>query len=131
MKGNDTVVSFPDGKVFVDTESKNSLATAGSGDMLCGMIAGLISQGIKIEDSILVSIFLQSRISQEKNKTIVEDFIELIPKTLNLIKKNNWFKSNYGVFIMLKAGVAELVDALGLGSSDISRVGSSPSAVQR
>ena len=44
-------------------------------------------QGIRIEDSILVSIFLQSRISQEKNKTTVEDFIELIPKTLNLIKK--------------------------------------------
>ena len=89
LKGNDTVVSFPDGKVFVDTESKNSLATAGSGDMLCGMIAGLISQGVKIEDSILVSVFLQSRISQEKNKTIVEDFIELIPKTLNLIKNSN------------------------------------------
>ena len=89
LKGNDTVVSFPDGKVFVDTESKNSLATAGTGDMLCGMIAGLISQGIRIEDSILVSIFLQSRISQEKNKTIVEDFIELIPKTLNLIKNSN------------------------------------------
>ena len=87
LKGNDTVVSIPDGKVYVDTESKNSLATAGSGDMLCGMIAGLISQGIRIEDSILVSIFLQSRISQEKNKTTVEDFIELIPKTLNLIKK--------------------------------------------
>ena len=89
LKGNDTVVSFPDGKVYVDTESKNSLATAGSGDMLCGMIAGLISQGIRIEDSILVSIFLQSRISQEKNKTTVEDFIELIPKTLNLIKNSN------------------------------------------
>ena len=89
FKGNDTVVTFPDGRVYVDTESKNSLATAGSGDMLCGMIAGLISQGIKIEDSILVSVFLQSRISQEKNKTIVEDFIELIPKTLNLIKNSN------------------------------------------
>ena len=89
FKGNDTVVSFPDGKVYVDTESKNSLATAGSGDMLCGMIAGLISQGIRIEDSILVSTFLQSRISQEKNKTTVEDFIELIPKTLNLIKNSN------------------------------------------
>ncbi|MAJ68000.1 MAG: hypothetical protein CMM89_07620 [Rickettsiales bacterium] len=89
FKGNDTVVSFPDGKVYVDTESKKSLATAGSGDMLCGMIAGLISQGIRIEDAVLVSIFLQSRISREKNKTIVEDFIELIPKTLNLIKNSN------------------------------------------
>ena len=89
FKGNDTVVCFPNGKVYVDVESKSSLATAGTGDMLCGMIAGLISQGIRIEDSILVSIFLQSQISQEKNKTIVEDFIELIPKTLNLIKNSN------------------------------------------
>ena len=103
-KGNDTIVCFPNGKVYIDVESKNSLATAGTGDMLCGMIAGLISQGIRIEDSILVSIFLQSQISQEKNKTIVEDFIELIPKTLNLIKNSNWFKSNYGVFINIKSG---------------------------
>ena len=89
FKGNDTVICFPNGKVYVDIESKSSLATAGTGDMLCGMIAGLISQGIRIEDSVLVSIFLQSQISQEKNKTIVEDFIELIPKTLNLIKNSN------------------------------------------
>ena len=33
--------------------------------------------------------------------------------------------------LILKAGVAELVDALDLGSSDISRVGSSPSARTR
>jgi NAD(P)H-hydrate repair Nnr-like enzyme with NAD(P)H-hydrate dehydratase domain len=57
--------------------------------MLCGMIAGMISQGVGIEDSVIVSIFLQSQISCKKNKTIVEDFIELIPKTLNLIKNSN------------------------------------------
>ena len=89
FKGNDTVVCFPNGKVYVDIESKNSLATAGTGDMLCGMIAGMISQGVGIEDSVIVSIFLQSQISRKKNKTIVEDFIELIPKTLNLIKNSN------------------------------------------
>ena len=89
FKGSDTVVCFPNGKVYVDIESKNSLATAGTGDMLCGMIAGMISQGVGIEDSVIVSIFLQSQISRKKNKTIVEDFIELIPKTLNLIKNSN------------------------------------------
>jgi len=89
FKGNDTVVCFPNGKVYVDIESKNSLATAGTGDMLCGMIAGLISQGVKIEESVIISIFIQGRISWEKNKTIVEDFIELIPKALNVIKYSN------------------------------------------
>ena len=87
FKGNDTVISFPTGKVYIDNNSSNSLATAGSGDMLCGMIAGLISQGVTIKESILASTFLQGLISQKKNKTIVEDFIELIPWALNLIKK--------------------------------------------
>ena len=53
FKGNDTVISFPTGKVYIANNSSNSLATAGSGDMLCGMIAGFISHGVKFKESIL------------------------------------------------------------------------------
>ncbi len=89
LKGNDTVVAFPDERVYVDYGASNSLATAGTGDMLCGLISGLIAQGYKIKESILSAILIQRIISQSKNKTIVEDFIDLIPQTLNLLKKNN------------------------------------------
>ncbi len=78
LKGNDTTVGFSDGKVFVDKNSKNVLATAGTGDMLCGMISGLLAQGISMKESIIASIYFQSKISNIKNKNTVEDFIELI-----------------------------------------------------
>ncbi len=57
--------------------------------MLCGLISGLIAQGYEIKKSILSAILIQRIISHTKNKSIVEDFIELIPKALNLLKKNN------------------------------------------
>ena len=48
---------------------------------------GLIAQGYEIKKSILSAILIQRIISHTKNKSIVEDFIELIPKALNLLKK--------------------------------------------
>ena len=89
LKGSDTVIAFPDGRVYVDFGATNTLATAGTGDMLCGLISGLLAQKIGFKRSILASILIQRIISTRKNKTIVEDFIELIPQTLNLLKKNN------------------------------------------
>ena len=46
--------------------------------MLCGMISGLLAQGISMKESIIASIYFQSKISNIKNKNTVEDFIELI-----------------------------------------------------
>ena len=58
---------------------QTSLATAGTGDMLCGMIGGLICQGMEIKHSILYAIFIQNKLSKNTNNTIVEDFINDIP----------------------------------------------------
>lgn len=58
LKGKNTVISIPNGKTFVNTTGNSSLAKGGSGDVLTGMITGLTSQGLKLEDACVLGCYL-------------------------------------------------------------------------
>lgn len=54
LKGAHTLIADPDGRVVVLPFKESALATAGTGDVLAGIIAGLLAQGLKPFDAALV-----------------------------------------------------------------------------
>lgn len=58
LKGNKTVVASPEGEVFVNVSGNAGMATGGSGDVLTGIIAGFLAQGLKALDASVAGVYL-------------------------------------------------------------------------
>lgn len=58
LKGSPTVIAAPNGEVFINPTGNSGMATAGSGDVLTGMIAGLMAQGCSPLDSAICGVYL-------------------------------------------------------------------------
>lgn len=58
LKGSRTVVALPNGHVYVNVNGNPGMATAGSGDVLTGIITGLIGQGVDAENAAILGVYL-------------------------------------------------------------------------
>jgi len=58
LKGAHTCITFPDGRVSFNSTGNAGMATAGSGDVLTGLLLGLLAQNYSSEDVALVGVFL-------------------------------------------------------------------------
>jgi len=85
-KGNDTVVASPNGDIFINYFSSPYLATAGSGDVLAGMIGGFLSQQYSGIDATLLGCYVHSQCGINLNKGLIaSDLIDEIPTVLKQI----------------------------------------------
>jgi NAD(P)H-hydrate epimerase len=88
LKGADTIIASPDGQAVVNTNAPASLATAGSGDVLAGFIAGLLAQGRKGLDAALAGVWLHGECARKFGPGIVaEDIPEQMPAVLRDLEK--------------------------------------------
>ncbi|MFD2203940.1 NAD(P)H-hydrate dehydratase [Shivajiella indica] len=86
LKGAYTSISCPDGKQFFNSSGNQYMATAGSGDVLTGMITSFLGQGYTPLNATICGVFhhgLAGELASFENKrgTIASDIIKCIPKT--------------------------------------------------
>jgi hydroxyethylthiazole kinase-like uncharacterized protein yjeF len=92
LKGARTLIAFPDGSVSVNPTGNPGMATAGSGDVLTGVIAGLIAQGLEPRSAAIAGVYLHGLAgdiyAHEKGSEIslvAGDLLNNLPKSLKRI----------------------------------------------
>ena len=88
LKTHKTVVTAPGGRKYINTTGNNAMAKAGSGDVLTGMISGLIAQGMDLFEGASLGVYLHGLcgdIAKEQlteYSVMAEDLISCIPSAI-------------------------------------------------
>ena len=88
LKGHKTTVVNPKGKIHINTTGNSGMSTAGSGDVLTGMIASFIGQGIEAYSAAVIGVYLHGLAgdiaAREKGQfsLIASDLLEKLPQAI-------------------------------------------------
>jgi NAD(P)H-hydrate epimerase len=69
LKGARTVIAHPDGSAYVNPTGNPGMASAGMGDVLTGMIAGLIAQGMRPDTAARAAVYLHGAAADTLGRT--------------------------------------------------------------
>lgn len=88
LKGANTIIGSPKGNIFISPFANPALATAGTGDVLAGIISGMLAQGLKPFDAACVGVYihgLAGEMLKEKignTGALASDLLPFLPQTI-------------------------------------------------
>ncbi len=92
LKGNRTLIGLPDGRVFINLSGSPSMSTGGTGDILTGMISGLVAQfPNQIEIAVRAAVWLHGRSGELGAEELTEqcliatDLLRFLPRAIHEI----------------------------------------------
>ncbi|MEL7607159.1 MAG: NAD(P)H-hydrate dehydratase [Sedimentibacter saalensis] len=91
LKGARSLISCPDGSIFINTTGNPGMATAGSGDVLTGIITSFIGQQIDIKHALMAAVFIHGLAGDIAAKNVGEysliagDIIKYLPEAFKEI----------------------------------------------
>lgn len=91
LKGAGTVVAGPDGRLAVNSTGNPGMATAGTGDVLTGIIAGLLAQGLPVWEAACAGVYLHglagdlAASEQGEAGLIAGDVIRAVPRAIQRV----------------------------------------------
>ena len=87
LKGPATIAAEPDGRTLVVDEGDDRLATAGTGDVLSGIIAALLAQGLQPFEAAAAGAWMHGRAGKfgPRRGLIASDLLDAIPRVLDLL----------------------------------------------
>ena len=93
LKGHYTAICTPQGKVFFNNTGNSGMATAGSGDVLTGILTGLLARGYSEEHACLLGVYLHGLAGDiaasklGKESLIASDIIDHLPMAFRSIQE--------------------------------------------
>ena len=95
LKGAHTVVAYPDGRMMLSPFANPGLATAGTGDVLAGCIAGLLSQDVSPEDAAALGVYLHGMAGESvrgrlgDTGMVASDLLPELPLTIQTLRERD------------------------------------------
>jgi len=93
LKGSRTVVAAPDGRLSEDPHVVPALATGGTGDVLAGVIAGLIAQGSEPYEAAVTAVYVHAEAGRRiagrlgDSGLLASDLLTEVPLVMQVLRK--------------------------------------------